>query len=114
MLSALGKRAARAGLASRIETRLATPGTLGIGDLHGSADFALLMAVAHEVPDQKLLFSELHAAMKPGGKMVLADPLSHCSRKTFEQFLALAREAGFANRAGPKVWRSRSAELIRE
>ena len=114
MLSELRNRAAGAGLADRIECRLTQPDKLGVEDLRGSIDFTLLIAVMHEVPDAKHLFAEIHGAMKPGGKVLLADPISRCPRETFDNALAIALEAGFVNDQGPAVRRSWSAVLVKD
>ena len=49
MIRSLRKRAARAGLADRIEMRVCSKQSLGTGDLAGAVDFALAFAVVHEV-----------------------------------------------------------------
>src|SRR5512146_967026 len=51
MLAALRRRAARAGLADRIEAREARPDALGIEDLAGRVDLVLALLVVHELPD---------------------------------------------------------------
>lgn len=48
MLDSLKRRARKAGLTGRIETRLAQPDSMGIGDLKGAIDFVLAFAVVHE------------------------------------------------------------------
>ena len=53
MLDALRRRAASAGLADRVTTRLAQPGNLGVSDLAGQTDFVLAFAVVHELPDAR-------------------------------------------------------------
>jgi ubiquinone/menaquinone biosynthesis C-methylase UbiE len=113
MLRGLRKRAARAGLADGIDCRPATPDSLRVEDLRGSVDFALALAVVHEVSDKRRMFEEIHAAMKPGGKVLVADPRAHFSRGAFDNALSLAEAAGFVRSAGPKVWRSWSAVLTK-
>ena len=56
MLAWLRRRAARAGLADRVDIRLVPPDTLGLADLAGSVDFTLAMAVVHELPDVRAVF----------------------------------------------------------
>src|SRR5690242_3798650 len=50
MLKKLKRRAVKRGLLERIETRLAAPESMAIGDLNGKIDFALAFAVIHELP----------------------------------------------------------------
>ena len=52
MLSALERRARKAGLLSRIELRQARADRLGVEDLAGEVDFAGALHLVHEVPDQ--------------------------------------------------------------
>ena len=111
MLAPLRKRANRAGLSDRIETRLIHDDDIGVNDLKGRFDFALAFAVVHEVPDQASLFQEVHAALKPGGTLLMADPRSHFSQAEYERSLALAANAGFKKESEPKIWKSRAAVL---
>lgn len=51
MLARLKRRAANAGVASRIEARVTSNESMGIADLRNSVDFTLAFAVVHELPD---------------------------------------------------------------
>jgi 2-polyprenyl-3-methyl-5-hydroxy-6-metoxy-1,4-benzoquinol methylase len=64
-------------------------------DLQGKLDFALLFAVVHEVPDQKTLFMDVYSMLKPGGKIIFAEPKGHVKTEDFEQSLQIARNSGF-------------------
>jgi len=97
MLAALRRRAARAGLADRLETRLATPGDLGVADLAGQVDFALLFHMLHEVPDQAALLASVYAALKPDGRLLLVEPRGHVSAAQFAASLALCRTVGLVS-----------------
>jgi len=59
MLAGLKRRVAKAGLLTRVEARLVSPGSLGITDLKGSLDFTLAFAVVHELPDASRFFTEV-------------------------------------------------------
>jgi ubiquinone/menaquinone biosynthesis C-methylase UbiE len=111
MLAGLRRRAARAGLSDRIETRTATEESLGIDDLAGKMDLVLAFAMVHELPDAERFFREARRALAPGGKVLLAEPSGHVSAPDFEATLAAAERAGFVRTAGPPVWRSRTAVL---
>jgi len=113
MLDVLQRRARRKGLADRIETRPCGPDSLGIADLAGRIDFALAFAVVHEVADASRLFSELNAALKPQGRLLLAEPKGHVSKNAFERTLAAAQACGFTAAESPKMFRSRAAVLAR-
>jgi ubiquinone/menaquinone biosynthesis C-methylase UbiE len=111
MLSALRRRAARAGVAERIETRHARPESLGIADLAGKVDLVVAFAVVHELPDAARFFAEVRAALAPGGTVLVAEPAGHAKATEFEASLAAAEHAGLRRQRGPKVWRSLTAVL---
>lgn len=113
MIEGLAKRAAKAGLASRIEARLAQENRLGIQEYNGQIDFALAFAMVHEVPNPAVFFADIHNALKPGGKLLFAEPAVHVRVKAFELSLEQAREAGFTVESRPKIWHSHAAVLVR-
>lgn len=94
MLDGLRKRAVKAGFVKNIECRLTSPETLGVSDLAGGIDFLLAFAVVHEIPDRKGFFKEAFQSLKPGGKFLIADPLSRCTPEEFQGFIRDALSAG--------------------
>jgi ubiquinone/menaquinone biosynthesis C-methylase UbiE len=113
MLAALRRRAERAGLADRVETREATPESLGVADLAGKVDLVLALLMVHETPDPGRLFAELRATLAPGGKVVVVEPRGHVSEAEFEEELTAAAGAGLRRAPGPAFWRSHTAVLER-
>ena len=113
MLEALRRRAHRAGLADRIEVRLAERDTLGLVDLEGKVDVVIAFAVVHELPSAARFFSEAAAALKPGGRLVLGEPSGHVPERDFVAELAEAADAGLLVSSRPSVWRSRAAVLVK-
>ena len=113
MLQALHRRAARAGLASRLELRTTKPKDLGIRR-KGIADFFLAFYMVHEVPDPGRFFEQAYDSLKNGGELLFAEPRGHVSRELFERELALAVAAGFKVRSRPAIGWSRAALLARE
>jgi len=109
MLRTLVKRAKKAGLANRIETHLAVPGTIGLEGYQEKIDFILALAVVHEVPDPVHTFTEFHSLLKARGKLLLAEPKGHVTRENFEATLAMAEKSGFTLESQPKIFRSRTA-----
>jgi len=95
MLSALKKRAQRAGLADRITFRHAGNDGLGLDDLVNKIDFAVAIHVVHEIPDQTAFFKEMWKALKPGKKLLVVEPKGHVSGDKFEVSMEKAREIGF-------------------
>ena len=106
MIASLERRAARAGLARRITTRVCGSESLDIEDLTGQVDFVLVYAVAHEVPDAANLMAELYGCMKPGGRMLLAEPSGHVTEDAYRATEATAVTAGFVALDHPVIRRS--------
>ena len=95
MLKGLEKRAQKAGVSTRIETRLCYQHTIGLQDLAEKIDFALAFAVVHEVPDPTRFFTELCATIVPFGSVLLAEPKGHVSEEEFTITLSMAQQQGF-------------------
>lgn len=93
MLKNLERRARKAGYSNIVSSIL-------IGDnykpqkLENQIDFALLFAVAHEIPDQQQLFNEIYSMLKPGGKILFVEPAGHVKSVEFEISIAKALNAG--------------------
>ena len=113
MLSGLRRRARRAGLLERIDTRQAGENGMGIGDLAGRVDFALAFAMVHEVSDAARFLNEVATALKSGSRLLLAEPRGHVSTADFAATLDAAARAGFAAEARPVIRRSHAAVLVR-
>ena len=95
MLSALKRRALKAGLSERIEARQATEGGLGLEDLSGQVDLVIAIHMVHEVKDRESFFRQTWKVLKPAGWFLIIEPPLHVSRKAVEQTISLARSAGF-------------------
>lgn len=105
MLAGLRKRAGKRGLADRLDLRVCDADALPLDDIAGRADVALLIHMVHEAPDPARLFEQIARAMKPGGRVVFAEPRGHVSRAAFDRSLGLARDAGLEDwEALPLRW----------
>ena len=113
MLDVLRRRAARAGLAGRVATRLAQPFSLGVGDLAGQVDFVLAFAVVHEFPHAQTFFAEAAASLRLGGTLLIAEPTGHVSEAAFEDELRMAASLGLATQARPAIRSCRAALLVK-
>ena len=111
MVSNLKRRVAKAGLQDRVDARLVSPESMGIGDLAGKVDFTLAFALVHEMPSAQTFFNEVAAASKPGGTLLLAEPSGHVNDKAFDEELQAAARAGFEVVDRPTVSRSIAAVL---
>jgi 2-polyprenyl-3-methyl-5-hydroxy-6-metoxy-1,4-benzoquinol methylase len=114
MLAGLKRRAARAGLDSVIEPRRCAPDDLLLADLAGAVDFALCFWMLHEVPDMARFLAQVHAAMRPGGWLLVSEPRFHVKDRDFDAELELAQNGGWAVGERPAIWGSFSAVLRRE
>jgi ubiquinone/menaquinone biosynthesis C-methylase UbiE len=106
MLEGLRRRAVLAGVASRIQLHQATPGGLGLAE---PADFVLAFWMVHEVPDRPRFLGELAGLLRPGGRLLVAEPILHVSRREVERTFELARAAGLELLGRPRVALSRAA-----
>jgi ubiquinone/menaquinone biosynthesis C-methylase UbiE len=108
MLDILRRRAEKADVANRIRLHHCEQDRLGID---APIDFALAFAMLHEVPNHRRLLGEIHANLKPGGKLLLAEPPLHVSRKAFANEVAIAVDLGLRVREQPRVRWCRAAVL---
>jgi SAM-dependent methyltransferase len=95
MLDSLVRRARRARVLDRIAVRRCGTDSLSIMDLRGQIDLALMFAVVHEVDDPPRLFREVHDALRPGGRVLLAEPKGHVRGYAFNESLSTAVRSGF-------------------
>jgi ubiquinone/menaquinone biosynthesis C-methylase UbiE len=113
MISALQRRAKRRGLLDRIETRVCSEKGLGIDDLDGKIDLVLAIHMVHEVPDRDQLMSQLHRAVRSGGRMLVVEPKGHVSEQAFAETIATADRAGFSAVDGSPARRGHSQLFTR-
>jgi SAM-dependent methyltransferase len=113
MLASLRRRAARAGLLTRIETRLAHPDSMGISDLKGAVDFTLAFAVVHEMTSTTAFFCAVADALKPAGLLLFAEPSGHVKPEEFQTELAAACGAGLEVLERPAI-RNNLAAVLRK
>jgi SAM-dependent methyltransferase len=113
MIAGLKRRLAKAGLLERTDARLASSDSLGLQDLRGKIDFALAMAVVHEMPSSGRFFVEVAETMKPGATLLLAEPSGHVKQVAFEAELQDAAAAGLEVTDRPAI-RRRQAALLKK
>jgi len=111
MLDGLKKRLAKAGLLERVNARLAPAESMQLSDFAGAVDCAVALAVVHEMPSARNFFKETAAALKKGGRLLLAEPTGHVTEADFEEELKFAGEAGLTLIERPAIRRSRTALL---
>lgn len=111
MIEGLLRKARKAGLIERIDARVCSQASIGVSDIAGRIDFAVLFALVHEVPDKKKLFSEVYAILKQFAKLLLSEPKGHVSRLDFEKTVSIAQDVGFEILCDLEIGRSRTVLL---
>ena len=111
MLDVLQKRACKAGVLDRIHLHRCEANSIG---LTRQVDFALAFYSAHEAPDLRRLLSEIHGILRPGGSLLVVEPIGHVTAKDFQAMMSLAQEIGFSEQERPHVRLSHAAVLARQ
>lgn len=114
MIKTLKKRAEKAGLTDRIETRICNQNSLGLDNLSEEIDFALAFAVVHEVPSATQFFDEINRTLKPTGRLLIVEPKGHVSEKDFTMSISGAQQNGFKIIDNPSIPRNRTMLLKKE
>jgi ubiquinone/menaquinone biosynthesis C-methylase UbiE len=92
MLAGVKRRASRAGLLERISLQRVSAGWMGLPE---QVDFALAFWMVHETPDITAFLRQVHVLLKPGGKLLMVEPIMHVGKAAFECTLESARAGGF-------------------
>ncbi len=106
MLMKTAARARKAGLGNIVETRLCDGVSLGLDE---PLDFVLAFWMVHETPDQADFFRQVKAALKPSGKLLVAEPKMHVTAKQLEATIGVAQSAGLKEVKRPEIAFSSSA-----
>jgi ubiquinone/menaquinone biosynthesis C-methylase UbiE len=114
MLAVLRRRAQRAGLGGRIETRQASGSELGVRDLAGKVGFVLAFALVHELPDVNAFFEQVARSLAPDGRVLIAEPRGHVTEAEFEKTLEIATANGLDVVESPAIRGSRTAVLVKK
>lgn len=109
MLDKLAAKAAKLGL-MQVETKKCGDDGIGLTD---DVDFALAFYVMHEVPDQGRVLKEIASRLKPGGLLLIVEPVIHVSGKAFQATITMAEEAGLELVERPSILLSQAALLKR-
>jgi 2-polyprenyl-3-methyl-5-hydroxy-6-metoxy-1,4-benzoquinol methylase len=95
MIKGLERRAHKAGIAERIQTRLCSQDSLCLEDFVEQIDFALAFGVVHEVNDASNLFFELHKTLKRSARLLVVEPKKRVTEKEFNESLEIAKQNKF-------------------
>ena len=108
MLSGLKRRAVQAGLLERITLHQTPADRL---ELPQQVDFALTFWMVHETPDAQVFLGQVHSLLKPGGKLLLVEPVIHVGRAAYDRTIRAAQAAGLKLLQSVPVNLSRAALL---
>ena len=92
MLDIMQKRAAREGVANRIEPHLSEADRINISS---RIDFILAFWVVHEFPDPASFFKKSASLLNPAGKLLYSEPSFHVSAIQYNNILTAALANGF-------------------
>ena len=108
MLDVMLKRAAREGVAHRIDPHLSEADKINIGN---RIDFILAFWVVHEFPDPAGFFKKAASLLKPGGKLLYSEPAFHVSAIKYNDILSAALNNGLKKVDDLQISFSRAALL---
>ena len=74
-------------------------------------DAALHIVTIEHLPEPGRALAEIARVLKPGARLLFAEPAGHVTASLFEAELQAARDAGFTPLEAPSLRRSRSALL---
>ena len=100
MLDRMVRRASKQGVREIVSPVQCGDDNIGIDE---PLDFALAFWMAHETPDVKRFFVQIHSALKPGGLFFIAEPKIHVSADEYRRELEIAEKVGFTVEEEPPV-----------
>ena len=71
------------------------------------------MLFRSEMPDGEAFFAEAYRALRPRGRLLIAEPRFHVSKEAFEQSVGAAERAGFVREQGSPFTGAHGAVLRR-
>lgn len=110
MLGIVRRRAEKAGLSERVHTHRSPKDSIALDE---RADFILAFWSAHETPDGEHLLGEFHACLNSGGRLLVAEPKVHVTRKAFDKMAAAAERAGLTLESRPAIRASWAATFMK-
>ena len=111
MIRTLERRSYRAGLDKIIDPRVCSEDSLMLNDLRDQVDFALAYHMLHETPSLSHTLQQIWDALKPGGRLLVAEPRGHVTDQDFDDTRLAARQIGFRLLDGPLFRRSHTVLL---
>jgi ubiquinone/menaquinone biosynthesis C-methylase UbiE len=100
VLARLREGAERQGLA-QVDVRRGVEGDLQVRDLEGLVDLAVAIDVLHRAPDPAGTFRQMISALRPGGRLLLREPVGRFLTPIFKAERAWGLRAGLCLEAAP-------------
>ncbi|RFA28400.1 hypothetical protein CAI21_12585 [Alkalilimnicola ehrlichii] len=111
MLDLAAKKAAENGVKDRVELHLTEPGQIKVKE---PVDFVLAFYMVHEVPDADSFMNEVFGILKPGGKLLAAEPAFFwLLQGMFKNLVDAALRAGFVALEQKRFFLARSVLLAK-
>ncbi|MFP4522354.1 MAG: class I SAM-dependent methyltransferase [Fibrobacterota bacterium] len=79
-------------------------------EISEKSDFILIFYIMHEIKDKDRFFKELREILKPGGRILIAEPVFHVSKNEFRKDMEKMKTFGFSIKKGPGIFFTRTAE----
>lgn len=108
MLQILKNKIKDTSLDGRIEFHQCQSDKIGVTK---KVDFVLAFYMVHETPDKVAFFKEIKAILKPGGKVLVVEPIFHVNKKNFEIMVNDIIQLGYSVIDRPKVFFSKAVVL---
>lgn len=105
MLSRVKKKVKGTELEDRIMLHKCESDRIGLSE---KVDLAISLYMLHEVPNQEKTLNEIASILKPNGRLLIAEPYIHVSKKAFERTLRIAQNIGFTVVEKPDIFFSRA------
>ncbi len=100
MLDIVKRRVIKAKLTHMIRLHRCEADSLNVD---GEFDFVNAFWMVHETPDTRKFLEQVYNVLKPGGKLLIAEPGMHVSKKGFEEMIEVAKDIGFDVYKRPRV-----------
>jgi len=81
--------------------------------IHGSYDFINAFYMVHEVPDTAHFLNEMYSLLNKKGRLFVAEPLFHVTKRTFINMIKRAEQTGFTIYDSPKIRFSRAVVFVK-
>ena len=107
MLDRLKKKTAGSHL-PQLQIRKCEADRIGVSE---QLDFALAFYVVHEVPDHAVFFREIAQILKPGGCLLVVEPIFEVSKKAFDSTMEEALNQGLTPVSPVRLFLSRAMVL---